>query len=580
MKALFIILFVFSVQISFTQTVDWLNVAGHFLSDKATKVVMDNEGNTYMTGYYNEQATFGPIVIPFSNPHSKEAFIAKLDPNGNFLWVRNGVNYYDDRGLGICLDNNNNVYVTGTCWGGIQFGPLYASSPSSYTDNIFFVKLDSDGNFLYLDVVGCDEGDDHGHDVAFDGMGHIYVTGFISSVSFWQDGIEGEAYFGALSTHAPEDSLAFLAKFDIATNNWLWVETFDGEDLQKDNRVAVDQYGNPYVCGGYRGTVDFGAQTVTSNGGRDVFVTKYDPNGNHILVATAGSTLDDRADGLVIGKDDHVYVTGEFKDHGIFGLDTINNNGGPGGRDIFVARMDLNGMWKWAKKAGSNGGHDRGTGICMNNKYNVFISGEFKGLAKFGGDIELNSDLDSNQFFVAAIDTLGKWRWAKEGGGPLEDRAAAVACDTSCNLVVCGYFLDECSFESEFVQGLTNFQIKKDIFVAKIKDACFGYNTPPIDPIDEPVFCETIEGNVFTPNNDGENDLYEFVSTCNSKKMSVTIVNRWGNEVYSSNELNQAWNGKDKNGNLLTEGVYFYVLTYQTENGAEVQKKGYISIFY
>jgi hypothetical protein len=103
MKALFLTFFVFSIQFSFAQTVDCLNVAGHFLSDKATRVVMDNEGNTYMTGYYNEEATFGSIVIPFSNPHSKEVFIAKIDPNGNFLWVKNGVNYYDDRGLGITM---------------------------------------------------------------------------------------------------------------------------------------------------------------------------------------------------------------------------------------------------------------------------------------------------------------------------------------------------------------------------------------------------------------------------------------------------------------------------------------------
>ena len=574
MKALFLTFFVFSIQFSFAQTVDWLNVAGHFLSDKATRVVMDNEGNTYMTGYYNEEATLGSIVIPFSNPHSKEVFIAKIDPNGNFLWVKNGVNYYDDRGLGICLDNNNNVYVTGTCWGGIQFGPLYASTPSSFTDNIFFVKLDSDGNFLFLDIMGSDEGDDQGLDVASDGNGHIYLTGFISSYS-----LVGDAVFGSLNTPAPLDSLAFLAKFDIATNNWLWVRTFDGDHLNKDNKVACDQYGNAYVCGGYKGTVDFGANTVTSNGDRDIFVTKYDPSGNHIYVASAGGPLEDRADGIAIGLDDHVYLTGEFRDKAIFGSDTINNNGGPNGADIFVSRMDLNGTWKWAKKAGSDGGKDRGTDICINNKFNIFVSGQFKHEAKFGGDIEL-TDTSSVQFFVAAIDTLGKWRWAKQGGGPNDDRGNGIACDTSCNLVTCGYFEDECSFESEFVQGITNFQIKKDIFVAKIEDACFGYDTPPVIPIDEPIFCETIEGNVFTPNNDGANDEYEFVTTCNSINMSVSIVNRWGNEVYTSKDLNQAWNGKDKNGNLVTEGVYFYSLNYKSENGADVVKKGYISVFF
>ncbi len=580
LKSLSFIFFLFCSLSSISQTVDWMKNGGFDLSDKGTKLVMDKEGNTYMTGYYNEQASFGSISIPFSNPHSKEVFIAKIDPSGNYLWVKNGVNYYDDRGLGICLDDQNNVYVTGTCWGGITFGALSASTPSNYTDNIFFIKLDQNGNFLHLEVVGCDEGDDHGTDVAFDGNGHIYVTGFISSVSFFQDGVEGYANFGSVSVFAPEDSLSFLAKFDIASNNWLWVETFDGEDLQKDNRVALDAFGNPYVCGGYKGTVDFGTQTHNSVGGRDIFITKYDPAGNHVLAATAGSLLDDRADAIAIGADNHVYITGEFKDKAAFGLDTINNNGGANGKDIFVARMDLNGNWKWAKKAGSNGGKDRGTGICINNKYNVFVSGEFKGEAKFGGDIVLDSGADSVQFFVAAIDTLGKWQWAKQGGGLLEDRGTAVACDTSCNVTTCGYYLGNSTFETTALAPISNLIIKKDIFVAKIKDACFSYAPPVVPPvIPEDQACVPLEGNIFTPNNDGDNDNYVFTKSCTAQISNVVIVNRWGNVVYSSNDITKSWDGKDTKGIAVSEGVYFYTLNYSLNSGFTDSKKGFISVF-
>jgi len=158
---LILALFTFFPVSVISQSWDWAIKGGGNLSDKATDVVMDGAGNTYVTGYYNEEADFGSIHIPFSNPHSKEVFIAKIDPNGNYLWVKNGTNYYDDRGLGMCLDENDNIYITGTCWGSISFGSLFASLPSSYTDNIFVLKLDSNGNFIWLDVVGTDVGDDH-----------------------------------------------------------------------------------------------------------------------------------------------------------------------------------------------------------------------------------------------------------------------------------------------------------------------------------------------------------------------------------------------------------------------------------
>lgn len=101
----------------YSQNFDWITTAGGLLSDKGTTVAVDDNGNTYITGFYNEIADFGPINTGFSYDHSKEVFVAKMDPNGNYLWVVNGTNYYDDRGLGLCLDPAGNAYVTGTCWG-------------------------------------------------------------------------------------------------------------------------------------------------------------------------------------------------------------------------------------------------------------------------------------------------------------------------------------------------------------------------------------------------------------------------------------------------------------------------------
>jgi gliding motility-associated-like protein len=579
MKTKFIsgFLYLFLALFSQAQTTEWLISGGGTRSDKATTVVVDDNGYSYVTGYYNEQADFGSINIPFSNPSSKEVFVAKIDPAGNYVWVKTGENYFDDRGLGMCLDPSGNIYITGTCWGGITFGGITAYSPSSYTDQIYVIKLDTDGNTIWIknagnDAPGYPYNDDHGQDLISDSDGNIYLTGFISNNS----DTPFPAVFDAISVPlVAHDSLAFVAKL-ANDGTWLWVRTFDGIYGYRDNAIAVDDQNNVYVSGGFVGMKTFGSSTITSVGEQDIFVVKYDPQGNFVFVQQAGGALNDRADGIVYGNDNSLYLTGEFRDHCAFGLDTVNNNGGPNGKDIFVAKMTKTGVWKWAKKAGSNGGDDRGTGICINNQGNVFVSGQISGLAKFGGDIELDTQGDSIQAFVAAIDTLGKWRWAIQGGGLLIDRAADVACDADCNVYFTGYYDNAMTFESFSVTAVGG----KEIFSGKIADACFGYAPPivPGDPTDEEL-CELIEPNAFTPNGDQINDLLVFSTNCNMEG-TVLIFNRWGEIVYESSDLMEGWDGTTPNGQRVQEGTYFYHIEVRSKLGSKEVKSGFVTVFF
>lgn len=85
--------------------------------------------------------------------------------------------------------------------------------------------------------------------------------------------------------------------------------------------------------------------------------------------------------------------------------------------------------------------------------------------------------------------------------------------------------------------------------------------------------------NVFTPNNDGQNDVFKLLNVINVIKIDVVILNRWGNVVYESNEVNFEWNGKVKNvGEECSEGVYFYKISFTGLNNIETVESGYITI--
>ena len=101
------------------------------------------------------------------------------------------------------------------------------------------------------------------------------------------------------------------------------------------------------------------------------------------------------------------------------------------------------------------------------------------------------------------------------------------------------------------------------------------------EPLDT-LKCEVNMPNVFTPNGDGYNDALTFMDGNRSAliKAEFSIYDRWGVQLYSSNELEISWDGKDNNGWKLQEGLYYWDLKYSCFNGqlTEKQKKGWVQI--
>lgn len=85
--------------------------------------------------------------------------------------------------------------------------------------------------------------------------------------------------------------------------------------------------------------------------------------------------------------------------------------------------------------------------------------------------------------------------------------------------------------------------------------------------------------NVFTPDNDGINDLFtfEFVSQAVDQFHAV-IVNRWGKTLHEINDITEGWDGTDKGGQKVTDGVYFYTYEGVAENGDTFKGQGTITL--
>lgn len=91
--------------------------------------------------------------------------------------------------------------------------------------------------------------------------------------------------------------------------------------------------------------------------------------------------------------------------------------------------------------------------------------------------------------------------------------------------------------------------------------------------------CDVFIPNSFSPNEDDKNDTFAPVFQCEYNYFSLTIMDRWGNMVYTSNNINGKWDGRFKN-NPCPDDVYVYRLeAVQKGNDKKLIKNGHISLF-
>lgn len=280
----------------------WTARVGGTASDIGNSIATDAAGNSYVTGYFRNTATFGSTTLTATGP--ADSFFAKLDANGNFLWAKRvgAMAVQQSAGNGITADAAGNSYVTGYYQGTVTFGNTTLTPVG--TTNTYIAKLDTDGNFLWAKRAGGGTDFEKGSGVALDGAGNCYVSGRFSGV----------AEFGNISHTAETTADAFIAKLD-ANGNFLWVQRGMGTGYNTAESIATDATGNCSITGWFRGTVNMGNTTLEASGSSDIFVAQLDANGNFLWAQRAGSPspIEEGGTGIATDATGNCIVTGDFR---------------------------------------------------------------------------------------------------------------------------------------------------------------------------------------------------------------------------------------------------------------------------
>ena len=84
--------------------------------------------------------------------------------------------------------------------------------------------------------------------------------------------------------------------------------------------------------------------------------------------------------------------------------------------------------------------------------------------------------------------------------------------------------------------------------------------------------------NIITPNGDGKNDMFIPISFLGVKEVTTIIYNRWGDEVFVSKDPQVKWEGKDKKGEIVPTGVYYWTMQVEAIDGEKLQKRGNVTV--
>ncbi len=269
-------------------TQQWVQTLTSKSSDYAADITVDASGNVFIVGYTDaslDRQAYGG---------NHDFFVVKYNNSGRKQWTKESNMLSADYAYGVALDAQGNIYVTG------QTGDTLNNETS--TNSPFIIKYNTSGvqqwgHILDSQKTGAGKG------IVVDGAGNIYVTG-----------------------HFDTGDEPFAAKYDNAGNR-KWIEPMSAGAGAYPQGVAVDSGGNVYATGYASGAFDGNAYF----GATDIFLVKFDNNGQKKWSQQYGTSADDEAMGIVIDSNNNVWLTGNTS--GMLGQSSS------GGSDLFLMKL-------------------------------------------------------------------------------------------------------------------------------------------------------------------------------------------------------------------------------------------------
>ncbi|MCC7333269.1 MAG: T9SS type A sorting domain-containing protein [Flavobacteriales bacterium] len=230
---------------------------------------------------------------------------------------------------------------------------------------------------------------------------------------------------------------------------WDWASNHGYTNNERAENIAKDSKNNVYIVGTFSDSIQFGSFRLTKlfpSYYSSVFIVKYDSIGNVIWAKSPGGEAN--AYGIAVDKNDNIIIGGAFYTTTYFGPSIFLNNGGSA--DIYIAKYDSNGNAIWAQKAGgAQTDYCIGVGVdSLGNIYQTGIIGYSSN--SFFGSIMLSNSNSIPDIYIAKYDSAGTPIWAQNIDGPCTASPFSIVTDDTGNSYVCGWYYNSSLVLSPF----------------------------------------------------------------------------------------------------------------------------------
>jgi len=409
-------------------------------------MVTSGNGNRLLVGVFEKDLDIDGVSLKVQGKRS--VFLASLDSSDKINWIKN----YNCTGyLGvdaIQTDDEGTLMMTGWFYDSLQLGNQFLISPGQ--KKIFFCRFDKSGNPVESKIILPHfQGDIRSSIIKHDG--NLMLAGTFrkklnaGSDEFYSKGGTDVIVIQVSLNNEIVKSFVLGGQGDDNIQGLLW----------KNKKLLL--YGT------FEKEMSVGDTLLKSSGKKDVFMVRMDSTLNFTGALSIGGRLNDEAKAATADNAGNYYITGTYRRS--LEMDRVTYSS-KGESDIFLAKLDAELKYVLRNSWGGKG-QDMPTGIFVNKKHQIFLSGIFNKNVSFGLDT-LSNDNRFSDGFLTMIDPSGSVNWVKQLNGSSEEIPQRIFPDGNDGILVTGSFYDEMEFEG----NKWNAEGSSDGFVLKYLDPC------------------------------------------------------------------------------------------------------------
>ncbi len=402
------------------QTYNWANSLGGTYIERGISVTHDNNGSVYTTGVFTSTTDFdpGPGIVLKTPQNVVDIYIEKFDADGNFKWVKNIGSTDEVLAKQIEIDTDGNLVLYGSFSGTVDFDPGagFSNLTSAGYNDIFILKLDKDGLFLWVKAIAGD-GNEQAVKLVVDSENNIYAAGTFNGTC----DIDPGPNTLPITSSSNFTSASFYLKLD-GEGNTVWTHPLQANNNCGLSEMALNpKNNNIYLFGSFSDSLDFDPGVnefyLYSASGLN-FALQFRTDGSTVTAFNFWDQNFFNLSALTCDKYGNLALTGTLRKTADFDWGPgVKNLTAAGGGDAFVLVVDENFNYKWAISVGNDLTMSP-ISISTDNNGSVYSTGIFYGPVDFdprpGKAINLNSGTSLGNSYIWKINSSGIAQWAKK----------------------------------------------------------------------------------------------------------------------------------------------------------------------